>query len=111
MSRRTIVALAASVIFGMGFILTVSTEASAYYRGGVYRGGVYRGVRITGWLLPGRTPGSGGRRWCCCGRCCRGRSRRRGCLLRARLLCATASSLRILSLPSVLLTALSHRRF
>ena len=52
MSRRTIVALAASVIFGMGFILAVSTEASAYYRGGVYRGGVYRGgvteVAITG---------------------------------------------------------------
>jgi hypothetical protein len=44
--------LAAAVIFGIGFILTVSTEASAYrgvrggvYRGGVYRGGVYRGVR------------------------------------------------------------------
>ena len=51
MSRRTIVALAASVIFGMGFILTVSTEASAYYRGGVYRGGVaeaFTGVAITG---------------------------------------------------------------
>ena len=50
MSRRTIVALAASVIFGMGFILTVSTEASAYYRGGVYRGGVaeaFTGVAIT----------------------------------------------------------------
>jgi|GEM_PF-3036266 len=49
MSRRTIMSLAASVIFGGGFILTVSTEASAYragvYRGGVYRGGYYRGVR------------------------------------------------------------------
>ena len=32
MSRRTIVALAASVIIGIGFILTISTEASAYYR-------------------------------------------------------------------------------
>jgi hypothetical protein len=52
MSRRTM-ALAASGIFGIGFILTISTDASAYYRvgrggvyrGGVYRGGVYRGVR------------------------------------------------------------------
>jgi hypothetical protein len=52
MSRRTIFALAATIIFGIGFILTVTTDASAYYRGrggvyrgGVYRGGVYRGVR------------------------------------------------------------------
>src|SRR6476646_6923927 len=52
MSRRTIMSLVASVIFAIGFILTVSTDASAYYRrgvgvyrGGVYRGGVYRGVR------------------------------------------------------------------
>jgi len=44
--------LVASVIFAIGFILTVSTDADAYYRrgvgvyrGGVYRGGVYRGVR------------------------------------------------------------------
>jgi hypothetical protein len=50
MSRRTI-ALALSVIFGIGFLATISTDASAYrrgvgvYRGGVYRGGVYRGVR------------------------------------------------------------------
>jgi hypothetical protein len=47
MSRRTLMSLAASVIFGIGFIVTISTEASAYYRGvyrgGVYRGGVYRG--------------------------------------------------------------------
>jgi hypothetical protein len=52
MSRRTIMSLAAAVIFGVGFILTISTEASAYrgfrggvYRGGIYRGGFYRGVR------------------------------------------------------------------
>jgi hypothetical protein len=53
MSRRTILSLAASAIIGVGFIGTISTDASAYravyrggvYRGGVYRGGVYRGVR------------------------------------------------------------------
>jgi len=54
MSRRTIISLAASVIIGIGFVGTISTDASAYragvsrggvYRGGVYRGGVYRGVR------------------------------------------------------------------
>ena len=54
MSRRTILSLAASVILGLGFVGTISTDASAYragvarggvYRGGVYRGGVYRGVR------------------------------------------------------------------
>ena len=51
MSRRTL-ALAATLIFGIGFVLTITTEAEAYYRGragvyrvGVYRGGVYRGVR------------------------------------------------------------------
>ena len=57
MSRRTIVALAASVIFGMGFILTISTEASAYYRGGVYRGGVYRGGAYRGGYYRGVRPG------------------------------------------------------
>jgi hypothetical protein len=52
MSRRTILSLVASVIIGIGFVGTISTDASAYYRrgvgvyrGGVYRGGVYRGVR------------------------------------------------------------------
>jgi hypothetical protein len=49
MSRRTILSLAASVIIGIGFVGTISTDASAYRagvaRGGVYRGGVYRGVR------------------------------------------------------------------
>ena len=53
MSRRTILSLAASALIGIGFIGTVSTDASAYravyrggvHRGGVYRGGVYRGVR------------------------------------------------------------------
>ena len=48
MSRRTIISLAASVIVGIGFIASISTDASAYYRGGVYRryrGGYYRGVR------------------------------------------------------------------
>ena len=52
MSRRTIISLALSVVFGIGFLATISDDASAYYRrgvgvyrGGVYRGGVYRGVR------------------------------------------------------------------
>ena len=52
MSRRTILSLIASVIIGIGFVGTISTDASAYYRrgvgvyrGGVYRGGVSRGVR------------------------------------------------------------------
>jgi hypothetical protein len=54
MSRRTIISLAATVIIGIGFVGTVSTDASAYragvarggvYRGGAYRGGYYRGVR------------------------------------------------------------------
>src|SRR6478609_3621546 len=56
MSRRTILALAASVIFGIGFILTISTEASAYYRG-VYRGGVYRGGVYRGGYYRGVRPG------------------------------------------------------
>ena len=58
MSRRTL-ALAASVIFGIGFILTISTEASAYraYRGGVYRGGVYRGGVYRGGYYRGVRPG------------------------------------------------------
>ena len=50
MSRRTILSLAASVIIGIGFVGTISTDASAYragvYRGGVYRGGVYRVASI-----------------------------------------------------------------
>jgi hypothetical protein len=49
MSRRTVLALAASAIIGIGLAVTISTDASAYRagvsRGGVYRGGVYRGVR------------------------------------------------------------------
>jgi len=49
MSRRAILSLAASAILGIGFVGTISTDASAYragvYRGGVYRGGYYRGVR------------------------------------------------------------------
>ena len=58
MSRRTIMALAASVIFGFGFVLTISTDASAYYRGGVYRGGVYRGGVYRG-VRPGVAIGIG----------------------------------------------------
>jgi hypothetical protein len=59
MSRRTL-ALAATVIFGIGFILTISTEADAYYRGrgGVYRGGVYRGGYYRG-VRPGVAVGVG----------------------------------------------------
>ena len=41
----------------MGFILTISTEASAYYRGGVYRGGVYRGGVYRGGYYRGVRPG------------------------------------------------------
>jgi hypothetical protein len=58
MSRRTIISLAASVIIGIGFIGTVSTDASAYYRGGVYRGGVYRGGIYRG-VRPGVAVGIG----------------------------------------------------
>jgi hypothetical protein len=58
MSRRTVMSLAASVIFGISFILTVSTDASAYYRGGVYRGGVYRGGVYRG-VRPGVAIGIG----------------------------------------------------
>jgi hypothetical protein len=60
MSRRTIMSLAASVMFGIGFILTVSTDASAYrggFRGGVYRGGVYRGGVYRGGFYRGVRPG------------------------------------------------------
>ena len=48
MSRRTIMSLALSVIFGIGFLATISDDASAYYRRGVgvYRGGVYRGAAV-----------------------------------------------------------------
>ena len=42
MSRRAILSLVASVIIGIGFVASVSTDASAY-RAGVYRGGAYRG--------------------------------------------------------------------
>ena len=43
MSRRAIVSLAASVIVGIACIVTVSTDAFAYRRGGVARAGVYHG--------------------------------------------------------------------
>ena len=62
MSRRTILSLAASVIIGIGFVGTISTDASAYragaYRGGVYRGGVYRGCIYRG-VRPGVAVGIG----------------------------------------------------
>ena len=103
MSRRTIVALAASVIIGIGFILTISTEASAYYRGGVYRGGVYRGGVYRGGYYRGVRPGVAvGIGAAAVGAAAVGAAAAGA--YRARLLCATASSLRILSLPSVLLT-------
>ena len=61
MSRRTILSLAASAIIGIGFIGTISTDASAYrggvYRGGVYRGGVYRGGVYRGGFYRGVRPG------------------------------------------------------
>ena len=111
MSRRTILSLAASVIIGIGFIGTVSTEPP-HIIAEVSTVACLSRRRLPWWLLPWCTPWSGGRRRCCCGRCCRGRCRCRGCLLRARLLCATASSLRILSLPCVLLEQnLASQRF
>jgi hypothetical protein len=58
MSRRRIISLAASVIIGIGFIGTISTDASAYYRGGVYRGGIYRGGIYRG-VRPGVAVGIG----------------------------------------------------
>jgi hypothetical protein len=58
MSRRTYMSLVATVIFGLGLVLTVSTDASAYYRGGVYRGGVYRGGVYRG-VRPGVAVGVG----------------------------------------------------
>jgi hypothetical protein len=57
MSSRTMMALGASVIFGIGLILTFSTDASAYYRGGAYRGGVYRGGVYRGGVYRGVRPG------------------------------------------------------
>src|SRR6476620_2695031 len=59
MSRRTILSLVASVIMGIGFVGTVSTDASAYYRRGVgvYRGGVYRGGVYRGGVYRGVRPG------------------------------------------------------
>ena len=59
MSRRSIMSLTAAVIFGIGFILTITTEASAYrgVRGGVYRGGVYRGGVYRGGFYRGVRPG------------------------------------------------------
>ena len=63
MSRRTIISLAASVIIGIGFVGTVSTDASAYRagvaRGGVYRGGVYRGGAYYRGVRPGVAIGIG----------------------------------------------------
>ena len=57
MSRRSIMSLAASVIIGIGFFGAVSTDASAYYRGGVYRGGAYRGGVYRGGYYRGVRPG------------------------------------------------------
>jgi hypothetical protein len=57
MSRRIAMSLAASVIIGIGFVGTISTDASAYYRGGAYRGGVYRGGVYRGGVYRGVRPG------------------------------------------------------
>jgi hypothetical protein len=59
MSRRSL-ALAAILIFGIGFILTITTEAEAYYRG---RGGVYRGVSIEGAFTGAVITGVYAREW------------------------------------------------
>jgi hypothetical protein len=58
MSRRSIISLTASVIVGLGLIAGISTDASAYYRGGVYRGGIYRGGYYRG-VRPGVAVGIG----------------------------------------------------
>ena len=69
MSRRSIVSLAASVIIGSALVVTISNDASAYYRrgvgvyhggvyrGGVYRSGVYRGAYYRGGYYRGVAPG------------------------------------------------------
>ena len=50
--------LAASVIIAIGLVGTVSSDASAYYRGGgVYRGGAYRGGVYRGGIYRGVRPG------------------------------------------------------
>jgi hypothetical protein len=50
MSRRSLVSLAASLVIGSACVVTISTDASAYYRRGVgvYHGGVYRGAHYRG---------------------------------------------------------------
>ena len=58
MSRRTtIMALAASAIFGIGFMLTVSDEASARggggFRAGGFRAGGFRAVGVRGGVYRG----------------------------------------------------------
>jgi hypothetical protein len=70
MSRRSIVSLAVSVIIGSACLVTLSSDASAYYRrgvgvyhggvyrGGVYRGGVYRGGYYRGGVAPGVAVGA-----------------------------------------------------
>ena len=68
MSRRMIMSLVASVIFGVGFLITVSTDASAQrrpngvYRGGggavVYRGGGYSGAYRGRYYRPGIAAGA-----------------------------------------------------
>ena len=81
MSRRITLSLAASAIIGIGFLGTISTDASAYragvYRGGVYRGGVYRGGYYRG-VRPGVAVGIGA--------AAVGAAAVGGCLLRPRLL-------------------------
>lgn len=69
MSRRNIISLAVSVLIGSVCVVTISTDASAYYRrgvgayhggvyrGGVYRGGVYRGAYYRGGYYRGVRPG------------------------------------------------------
>ena len=107
MSRRAILSLAASAIIGIGVIGTISTDAFAYragvYRGGVYRGGVYRGGAYRGGYYRGVRPGVAVGIGCRCRRCF-GRCRRRGCLLRPRLLrrpCPGRLSIRLLLLCPV----------
>ena len=102
MSRRTIMALAASVIFGIGFIASLFLLKRLHivarwclprrpvYRGGDYRGGYYRGVR------PGVAGGSVLR----VGAAVVGAAAA-GCLLRTRLLrrsCSGRLSIRLLLL-------------
>jgi hypothetical protein len=53
MSCRTLISLAASAIVGIVFLVSISTDASAYRRGGMARAGVYHGGVARGGVYRG----------------------------------------------------------